>query len=175
MKKFFSTKINTLLFVSLLIASTIFAKVVMAATTASVAATVTIQNIGVALTGTDGSVAYGTMGVGTSKSTLEIGGTDTEIVVNTGNITEKLSVVGANTTGCVWTLGAATGVGNTYVHMFSGNRGVGYTTMTLAYQTLVASIGVGVTQPIDFMIKVPTSTSCYTTATAGVTILAELP
>lgn len=148
-------------------------KIVRALTTASVAATVTVQNIAVALNGTDGTIAYGTMAVGTSKSTITLG--DTERVINSGNITEKLRIMGANTTGCVWTLGSATGVGDTYVHQFSTNAGVGYTSMTLAYQDLVASIGVGVTQPVDFMIKVPTSSSCYTTSTAGVTILAEQP
>jgi len=148
-------------------------KMVRAATTAGVAATVTVQNIGVATTVSDGSVTYGTLGLGTSKTTLEIGSTDTEFVINTGNITEKLSIIGANTTGCIWGLGAATGVGDTYVHQFSANRGGSFTPLTHSYLELVATIGVGITQAVDLMIKVPTSSSCYTTATAGVTILAE--
>lgn len=148
-------------------------KMVRALDTAAVAATVTVQNIGVATTVSDGSVAYGAMAIGTSKTTLEIGSTDTEFVINTGNIPEKFRIIGANTTGCVWGLGAATGVGDTYVHQFSANRGTSFTPLTLSYQDLVATIGVGITQPVDLMIKVPTSSSCYTTATAGVTILAE--
>lgn len=148
-------------------------KIVRALNTAAVAATVTVQNIAVELDGTDGAVAYGTMAVGTSRTTLEIGSTDTERVKNSGNLTEKLRIKGDNTTGCVWTLGAATGVGDTYVHQFSTNRGSSFTAMTLAYQDLVASIGVGISQTVDLMIKVPTSSSCYTEATAGVTVLAE--
>lgn len=148
-------------------------KIASASTTAAVSATVTVQNIGVALDGTDGSVAYGTLAVGTSNSTVNLG--DTEKVKNSGNITEKLSISGANTTGCVWTLGSAVGVGDTYVHKFSTNGGSSYTALTTNYQTLVATIGVGVSQPVDLTIIVPTSSSCYTQSTSGVTVLAELP
>jgi hypothetical protein len=164
-------KILLTVFLSLTILTFGLVNIVHALDTASVAATVTVQNIAVALDGTDGAIAYGTMAVGTSKSTITLG--DTERVVNSGNVPEKLRIMGANTTGCVWTLGTAIGVGNTYVHQFSTNGGSNFTSLTLAYQDLVASIGVGITQPVDFMIKIPSSSSCYTTSTAGVTILAE--
>jgi hypothetical protein len=142
---------------------------------AAVSATVTVENIAVALEGTDGSIVYGTMGVGTSKTTLQIGSTDTEVVKNTGNNTEKFRIKGADTTGCVWGLGAAIGVGDTYVHKFSTahTQNGSFTALTLSYADLTASAAVGVTQPIDFMMIVPSSSSCYTTSTAGVTVLAE--
>jgi phosphatidylserine synthase len=66
---------NKKILLALLLVAGVFigvVKVIRASNEASVAATVTVQNISVELDGTDGAVAYGTLAVGTSKTTLEM-------------------------------------------------------------------------------------------------------
>ena len=154
---------------------------VLAADTGTVAATVTVQNI--SLTVTDGAVAYGTIAVSATKNTTSSGVDDTQVATNNGNVAEKFDIKGANTTGCVWTL-AATADANQYFHKFC-TTGTGtsdpcdagpiWNVLTTAYATLAASVVVDGTQRFDLQIGVPTSSTCYTVATAVVTVQATLP
>lgn len=123
---------------------------------------------------TDKSIAYGTIEVPGSKSTLQLVPADTQTAQNDGNVTEKLSIKTSNATGGTgWTIGSEAG-SNVFVHEFSVNGGSNWTPFTAAenYQTLVASLGVGSTQNFDLRITVPTSTDAVS-KTITVTILAE--
>ena len=154
---------------------------VLAAETGPVAATVTVQNI--SLTVTDGAVAYGTIAVSTIKDTTSGGVNDTQVATNNGNVTEKFSIKGANTTNCVWTL-AATADADQYFHKFCTtgtgtsdpcDAGPTWSALTTNYAVLAASVVVDNTQKFDLQIGVPTSSTCYTEATANVTVQAALP
>jgi len=148
---------------------------VMASDTGTVSATVTVQNISVSVT--DGSVAYLTIAAGGTQDTTTAGVNDSQTATNDGNITEKFNIKGANTTGCVWTL-YATQDANKYFHKFcttTCDTSPSWTALTTDYQTLAASIAKDGTQVFDLQIGVPTSSSCYTEATANVTVQAALP
>ena len=156
---------------------------VFAGETGTVAATVTVQNI--SLTVADGAVAYGTIAVNTTKdTTAAVGGVDdTQVGTNNGNVTEKFNIMGANTTNCVWTLAATAGA-DQYFHKFCTtgtgttdpcDAGPTWNALTTAYAVLAASVAVDGTQRFDLQIGVPTSSTCYTEATASVTVQAALP
>ena len=142
-----------------------------AATTGDVTATVTLQNISVSITA-NGTFDYGTLQSSGSTNTVTLSKTIT--ATNNGNIAEKLNISGANTTGCVWTLAGAIGA-NQYKHEFSTNGGGAWTALTASYQQLAASVSSSGTQDFDLQITVPASTSCYTQATAVVTVQAITP
>lgn len=144
---------------------------VYAADTAAVTATVTVQNISVAVS--DGSVAYGTLSLNTSAGT---NGTDTQTATNDGNVTADLNIRGQNTAG--WTLAGTAGA-NQYVHRFCtatcGTPPTNYTALTTSYQTLAASVATSGTQTFDLHITTPTSTASYTQQSVDVTVQAALP
>jgi len=150
----------------------IFVTVVKAIDTGSVTATVTAQNISLSITANP-TFDYGTLAVGTTENTVHLAKTAT--ASNDGNIAEKFNIQGANTTGCVWTLDSTIGTANHYVHGFSTTGGVPYTALTAGYQVLAASVASSGTKNFDLQITVPSSSSCYTTATAVVTVQATLP
>ena len=160
--------------IGLLLTSFVFVKMVKAAGTGDVTATVTAQNISISV-GIGGSAPtfdYGTLGVGTTQNTVNL--TKTIRASNDGNIAEKFNIEGANTTGCVWTLESSAGA-NQYKHEFSTNSTFPGTALTASYQQLAASVAVSGHQDFDLQITVPTSSSCYTTATAVVTVQATTP
>lgn len=144
-----------------------------AATEGSVAATVTAQNI--SLTVADGTVTYGTMGVGSSAATIASGLNDSQDAVNTGNITSKFNVKGQAST--AWTLGANPG-SEIYAHKFcttSCDASPSWTALTTSYATLVASIGVGATQNFDLILYTPSSTATFTQQTVSVMVQVTTP
>lgn len=144
--------------------SLIIVKLIQAADTATVTSTVTVQNISVSVA--DGSISYGTLAIGSSKSTSELG--DSQVATNDGNITETINIKGSNSIG--WTLAAVPGV-NQYSHKY----GVGQSALTINYQTLVTSIGVGQTYRFDLAVYTPTSSSTYTQQSIDVTVQAISP
>src|SRR5690349_8778650 len=92
----------------LVVASMASAPKVFAATTGTVAATVTPQNISVAVT--DGTVAYGTLDLSTSADTTSGGVNDTQTATNDGNVAEDFNVTSTNATGgTAWTLAGTIG------------------------------------------------------------------
>lgn len=142
----------------------------------SVTATVTAQSL--ALTVADASISYGTLGVGTSATTAINDGdslNDSQDAVNTGNVSEKFNVRGQNSVG--WTLGANP-ASETYSHDFCTADCDGtptWTYLTTSNQDLVASIGVGSTQNFDLRMRMPSSTSTYTSQSVDVTVQATTP
>ena len=141
---------------------------VKAADTASVAATVTVQNISVSVA--DGTVAYGILAVNTSAGTNPA---DLQTATNNGNITEAFNIKGQNSAN--WTLGAAAGA-DTYVHKFCtatcGTPPTNYTALTTSYQTLGTGVAVSGTKTFDLYITTPTSSTNFTQQSVDVTVQA---
>lgn len=145
-----------------------------AADTAGVSATVTVQNISVTVS--DGTLAYGTLGLNTSKDTTSGGLNDTQVATNNGNVTENFNIRGQNSV--AWTLEAATDA-NKYKHEFC-KAGAGapdpcdatpvYTALTTSNQTLASSVAADGTQRFDLKITTPTSSSSFTPQSVDVTV-----
>lgn len=141
---------------------------VRAASTASVTATVTVQNI--SITVADGTVAYGTLVVNTSAGT---NAADTQTATNNGNVAEAFNIRGQASAG--WTLGATAG-SDIYVHKFCPvtctTPPTGYTALTTSNQTLAASVAASGTQTFDLYITTPTVSTVFTSQSVDVTITA---
>lgn len=143
---------------------------VLAATEASVSATVTVQNISVSVS--DGTVTYGTLAVNTSADTTSGGLNDSQTATNDGNVTENFNIKGQDTAS--WTLQAAAG-NNQYVHEFcttTCDTAPTWTALTTSYATLATGIGVSGTQVFDLRITTPTATADYTPQSVNVTVQA---
>lgn len=143
----------------------------MAASTASVTATVTVQSISV--TATDGTVAFGTLAANSSTGT---NGSDTQTATNNGNITENLNIKGQNSAN--WTL-AATAGSDQYVLQFCTatctTPPTNYTALTTSYQTLATSVAASGTQTFDLYITTPNPSTVYTQQSVDVTVQAVAP
>jgi hypothetical protein len=128
---------------------------VLAATDAKdVTCTVTAKLV--SITVLDGSVAYGVLEVGSTKSTLAGELADTQTVTNTGNVAVDLDIKSSNASGGTgWTLAESSGP-NAFVHQFSINSGDNWTNLTTSYQTLATGIAYAGTQTFDLQITMPT-------------------
>lgn len=142
-----------------------------AANEASVGATVTVQNISVSVS--DGTVAYGTLAVNTTKSTLVGELVDLQTATNNGNVTETLNIRGTVSSPGSWTLGAAAG-SNVYVHKFSKDSGTNWTPLATTNQTLAAGVAALGTQAFDLQITTPTASTDYTAQSVNVTVQATI-
>ncbi len=148
-----------------------------AADTGDVTATVTVQHV--ALTVSDGAIAYGTIVAGGTRSTLSGEANDMQTAQNTGNVQEDFNIKGYNvSTGCTWTLAGSQG-SEQYFHKFCNDTDndcssppTGYTALTTSYQTLDADVPTSGTVDIQFQIGVPSSTTCTDEATVTVTVQA---
>ncbi|KKR05981.1 MAG: hypothetical protein UT34_C0001G0021 [candidate division WS6 bacterium GW2011_GWF2_39_15] len=144
---------------------------VLAADTATVAATVTVQNISVTVS--DGTVAYGTLAVNTTKSTIAADLNDLQTATNNGNITEDFNIRGQNST--AWTLGA-TAAADQYIHRFCtatcGTPPTNYTALTTSYQTLGTAVATSGTKTFDLQINTPTSSSSFASQAVDVIVQA---
>lgn len=154
----------------------------LAATSDSVTATVTVQSI--SITVSDGSVAYGILGVNTSKDTTSALGQldDSQTVTNNGNVDETLLIRGQDSAN--WTLAGAAGV-NQYVHQVcTAGTGVPdpcdtnpvYTALTTVNQALPPFSVYTPTaiQKFDLKITTPTSSSVSTQQNVSVTVVATI-
>ena len=151
------------LFTLSLVLSLSFGVVVKAATEGTVTATVTAQNV--ALTVTDGTIAYGIIVVSGSDNTASSGTlNDTQTATNTGNVAGDLDIKGQDGTGgTAWTLAGAIGA-DTYKHDFCITDCDGTPTwvaLTTTYQTLASSVAASGTQLFDTKINMPSSVSDY--------------
>ena len=147
---------------------------VTAATEATVTATVSAQNI--AVTVDDGSITYGTIGVGSSTDTTTSDLNDSQTVVNEGNVTQNFNIRGQNSTsiGIGWTL-ASSPATNEYAHRFctSGcDASPSWTALTTSPQTLFSGKGVGTSTPFDLQLQAPTTTTDYEEQSVDVTVIA---
>ncbi|MCP6726645.1 MAG: hypothetical protein KJI69_01215 [Patescibacteria group bacterium] len=141
-----------------------------AAGEASVAATVTVQNISVGVS--DGIVAYGILAAGDSKDTLSPA--DLQTATNNGNVTETLNIRGTTSSPGSWTLAAVAAGATEYRHEFSTNGTFPGTDLTLVNQTLQAGVAAGGTKTFDLKITTPPSASDFTVQTVNVTVQATL-
>lgn len=141
----------------------------MAADTANVSTTVTVQNVSVSAS--DGSISYGTLSTNSTANTVTL--SDTQTITNDGNVTSTINVRGANTT--AWTLASSAGA-DQYIHRWCkatcGSPPTNYTALTTSYATLQAAVSAAGTVSLDLQITTPTSSSSYTQQTATVTVQA---
>ncbi len=103
-----------------------------------------------------GTISYGTIVGGQSKSTIDVSATQT--ATNDGNATEKLNIKTSNATGGTgWAIGSSPG-SNIFVHEFSTNDGGAWTKFTTAdsYQTLATGVTESESVDFDLRITVPT-------------------
>jgi hypothetical protein len=133
--------------------------------TASVTATVTAGSVAVSVT--DGAIAYGT--ILTSADTVTL--SDTQTVHNDGNVAEDFTIKGSDTTN--WTLGATAG-DHVYKHEFSKTATFPGTALTTTDQSLATNVAAtSGTQAVDFKITVPTSNAGTSQQNPNVTVTAS--
>lgn len=161
--------------ISMLAISLIVGQYIMAASTASVGATVTVQNISLSVA--DGTVAYGTLGLNATKSTTVADLNDLQTATNNGNVAETFNIKGMDATGGTqtWILAATAGSGQ-YIHGFCvatcTTPPTNYTALTTSYAILGTNIAVSGTKTFDLYINTPTAVTDYTVHTADVTVQA---
>lgn len=155
----------------------------LAATTGTVAATVTPQNISVAVT--DGSVAYGTMDLSSSKDTTSGGVNDTQTATNDGNVAEDFNITSSNASGgTTWTLAGTIGA-NQFKHSFCTAGGGSpdpcdatptWNAITTAgnYQSLGTNIAASGTAKFDLKLDTPSSSTDFVQKSITVTVQAVI-
>lgn len=159
--------------IGVLATALIIGQYALAATTGTVGATVTVQNVSVSVT--DGTVAYGSMALNATASTRSP--VDLQTATNNGNVTEQFNIKGMDATGSTqtWVLAATAGSAQ-YIHGFCvatcTTPPTSYTALTTSYATLAASVVASGTQTFDLYINTPTATTDYTQHTADVTVQA---
>lgn len=142
---------------------------VLAASTATVTATVTVQNVSVTVS--SGTVDWGTLPVNTASST---NAAYTQVVTNAGNVAEDLTVKGQNSAN--WTLDTANTTQDHYVQSFCtatcGSAPTNYTALTTTNQTLVSNLAASGTANVDLYILTPQTVSGYTQQSVDITVTA---
>lgn len=165
------SKILLFIFVNFILLAIIFTRYAYAGTTATVAATVTVQNISVSVT--DGSVAYGNLATNSSAGT---NGTDTQTATNNGNVAEDLTIKGQNSAN--WTLDTANSTTDHYIHKFCtsscASAPTNYTALTTSYQALASNVAANGTQTFDLYITTPQTSSVFTQQSVDVTVQAAI-
>jgi len=136
---------------------------------AAVTATVTARKI--ALTVTDGSIAYGSLDLGTSTSTLAAGINDMQTVTNTGSVAEDFNIKGTSTAD--WIL-AGSITTDQYKHEFSTTTGSTWTVLTLNYASAATNIASSSTANLDLQITVPSDTTHFGAQNPNVTVQAVI-
>lgn len=143
-----------------------------AADSSAVTATVTVQNISVSVA--DGSVAYGTLALNTSKSTRSDDLNDAQTATNDGNVTANLNIRGQDSV--AWTLESAVGP-DQYKHDFcitDCNTSPTWVPLDTENQSLAASVATSGSQVFHLRITTPTTSSSYTQQTVSVTVQATI-
>jgi len=135
-------------------------QVIFAADTATVAATVTVQNISLSVA--DGTVAYGVLGSNTTKSTCTSELNDAQTVTNDGNVAENFNIEGQNSAN--WTL-AATAGSDQYVQKFATSTCStfsGGTALTTSYATAATNVAASATSTLNLQINTPNPSTILT-------------
>lgn len=165
MKKF-SLFVGILIVTGMLVSAVTFA-----ADTGTVTATVTVQNISVAVT--DGLVQYGILPASDTTSTVASGLNDSQTADNDGNITEDFNIIGTDSGG--WTLESAAG-SDQYAHSFCTTTCDTTPVWVEIQQASYASMSIGVAstsnQVFDLKIDTPTVSTVFTEQSVDVTIQA---
>ena len=132
--------------------------------------TVTAQNISIAVENGE-SVAYGTLALDSSKSTIQLG-VPTITVTNDGNMQEDFDIKSSSSTN--WALSGVDNGVDTFTHEFSTSTGSSWTYMTTDYATMSSNMSPSASSTLDLRITTPTVTEHFTQQTISVTILATL-
>jgi len=142
-----------------------------AADTGNVQVTVTAKSVSVTVT--DGSVAFGSVDLGTSTST--VGGSETQVVENAGNITEDINIKCSDAaSGTVnWILNSTTG-SNQFALDFSSTTGSGWTPITASntYFALIPNLGASATDTLDLQLHMPSFSTDSVEKTITITVQA---
>jgi hypothetical protein len=143
---------------------------VLATDTGNISATVTASVI--AMTVTDGSVAYGT--VSTTADTTSSGVNDTQTLQNAGTVNVDFEIKGYNSTGQVWTLAGSAGDA-TYAHKTcktTCDSSPSWTAITTGWTDLDTGKTPSSTTALDLQVTVPTSNSGTGVATLPIDLRA---
>jgi|GEM_PF-1986880 len=138
-----------------------------AATTATVAATVTPTSIAVSVS--DGSIAFGSVALNTATSTA--GNGETQVATNDGS-SAVLNVKSSNASGgTAWTLGTSAG-SDTFKLEVSTTSGSSYMTFqaTDTYLTASSTFSSLRTQNLDFRFTTPTASSDFVQKSVTITV-----
>lgn len=139
-----------------------------ASSTATVSATVTVQNISVTVS--SGTVTWGALASNTASSTHPA---YTQVVTNAGNVAEDFTVKGQNSTN--WTL-AGTAGSDQYVEKFCStsctSAPTGFTALTTSNQSLATNVAASGTADLDLYINTPNPSTVFTSQSVDVTITA---
>jgi hypothetical protein len=118
---------------------------------------------------TDGTVSYGILSFGESKSTIEL--SDTQTAQNAGNVAIDLNIATDAPSG--WTLGSSPST-DIFVHEFSTNSGGSWTQFTTAnnYHSLYSNVAASATRNFDLRFTAPNPSTTNTQKTITITIQA---
>ena len=144
-----------------------------AATTGTVTATVTVQNVSVSVA--DGTVTYGTLSTTDTADTTSADLNDSQTATNDGNVTEDLNIKGQNSAN--WTLAGSVG-SDQYKHEFCKvdtgdcDGTPTWSALTTGYAALKTGLTASGTYSFDLKISTPSSSSNYTQQSVDVTVQA---
>jgi len=157
-----------------ILAILLIANISLAATSATVAATVTLQNVSVTVA--DGSISYGTIAANNYMTTLSSPGlADQQTATNAGNVNEDFTIKGSDSAN--WTIGGAPG-SDVYTHKFckatcgTNASPTNFTALTTSYQSLATAVTTSGTQVFDLQLFTPTSSTFFTSQSVDVTVMA---
>jgi len=145
---------------------------VVAATTDDVVATVTAQLVAVSVS--DGAVAYGTLDLNTNQDTVTLA--DTQTATNDGNVNVDLGIRSSDAVSGVtdWNLAASAGT-DEFIHEFSTDSGTtwtGFNVDNATYSNIASGVAASGTQDFDLQIGTPTASTDSVEHTVTVTVLA---
>lgn len=139
-----------------------------AATTDTVAATVTAINLSVSVT--DGTIAFGTVALNTSTTTA--GNTDTQVVTNDGS-DAKLNVKGSDATGGTgWTLNTSNASLDDYTLEVSTTTGSSYMDLVdnVTYTTASTTFDSLTSGDLDFRLTTPNTSTDFVQKSVTITV-----
>jgi len=155
----------------ILFSFSLIAPAVKAAETGEVSATVTVLNLAISVA--DGTVAYTTVAVDSTKDTTTgaEGVDNSQTATNNGNVLADFNITGTDSTD--WTL-AGTAGDEIFTHKWcitTCDSSPSWTAITTGYTSLATSIAAsGGTQVFDLQMGTPTTTVNFGEQTATVTI-----
>ena len=163
-----------------LVGSLVAYSVALALDTATVGATVTVQNIAVSVDDADHdhAVAYGTLGNDSTMSTCGDEKNDAQTITNTGNVNEDFVIKAiANASTPDWTIGDAA-ASDVYVHKFQNGActlvsGFSGTTLDTTGKPFASGVAPEGTATLNLQIHTPNPSTSYDQQTVDVTITAS--
>lgn len=166
-------RIIAIIVIALVLGNIFLVQGVQAATTATVSATVTAQNISVTVS--TGTVTYGSVGLSSTQDTTATGVNQTQTATNNGNVAEDFNISSSNATGgTAWTISGTSIGADQYMHEFSTNSGTSWTATTTGYTLMASNIAALGTQNFDLKIHTPSSSTDYVQKTITVTVQAVI-